>query len=212
MSMAAPLARFRDRAAQVLFAAPLEPEADHRPFGCHVIAQVPPEPDLIARARPAAVLYPVVMRPEGLSVLLTERAGHLSNHAGQVAFPGGRIEPGETPEQAALREAREEIGLLPALVTPIGFLPPYFSGTGFRVQPMVGLVDPAMSLRPDPGEVARVFEVPLDHALDLAQYRQSTIFWKGRDRTFYILDHASAYIWGVTAGIMRSFAQLYANG
>lgn len=206
------LSSFRGRAAEVLFPAPLEAAADLERFGCHVIAEVLPEPDFVARAKPAAVLYPVVMRPEGLTVLLTERAGHLSTHAGQVAFPGGRIEPGESASEAALREAEEEIGLDPTLVTPIGFLPPYFSGTGFRVQPMVALIDPAMALRPDPSEVARIFEVPLAHALNLAHYRQSTIFWKGRDRTFYILDHEAAYIWGVTAGILRSFAVRYENG
>ncbi len=200
---------FAARARAVLLPEPLDAEADQRRFGCHVIAGLPADPALIAAAKPAAVLYPVVARPEGLSVLLTERAGHLSTHAGQVAFPGGRIEPGESPEAAALREAEEEIGLAPGFVTPLGFLPPYFSGTGFRVQPLVALVDPAAVLRPDPSEVARVFEVPLDHALDLAHYRQSTIFWRGRERIFYILDHEAAYIWGVTAGIMRSFAERY---
>lgn len=206
---AAPVAAFRRRAGRALLAGPLDPESDLQRYGCHVIAGVPPDPAAIGAAKPAAVMYPVVARPEGLSVLLTERAGHLSTHAGQVAFPGGRIDAGETPLDAALREAEEEIGLDPARVTPVGFLPPYFSGTGFRVQPLVALVDPAAGIVPAPGEVARVFEIPLDHALDLARYRQSSIFWRGRERNFYVLDHPDAYIWGVTAGIMHAFAMRF---
>lgn len=205
----APAADFVRRAGRLLRPEPLSPEEDASRFGCHAIAGLPFDPELAASAKPAAVLYPVVARPEGLSVLLTERAGHLKNHAGQVAFPGGRIEAGETAMDAAFREAEEEIGLSRDFVSPIGFLPTYYSGTGFRVQPLIALVDPAAILAPDPSEVARIFEVPLDHALDLSKYRQSTIFWRGRERLFYILDHEAAYIWGVTAGIMRSFAERY---
>lgn len=208
-SFAPDIDRFRQAAGRVLSLAPQGIEEDRKRFGCHVIAGLPADPAFLANAKPAAILFPVIARPEGLTVLLTERAGHLSTHAGQVAFPGGRIEPEETPTEAALREAEEEIGLHAGFVEPIGFLPPYYSGTGYRVQPLVALVDPAMTLRPDPSEVARIFEVPLADALDLERYRQSTIFWKGRDRTFYILDHDAAYIWGVTAGILRSFAERY---
>lgn len=200
---------FALRARRSLFAGPLEHEADLERFGCHAIANIPPEPDFWNRTRPAAVLVPVIRRPEGLKVILTERAAELSTHAGQVAFPGGRVEPGEGALEAAIREAEEEIGLAATHVEPIGFLPPYFSGTGFRVQPLVGLVDPAATLTPDAGEVARVFEVPLWQALDRSRYRQGQIFWRGRDRTFFILDYPDAYIWGVTAGIMRSFADRF---
>jgi 8-oxo-dGTP pyrophosphatase MutT (NUDIX family) len=200
---------FRLRAGSALLGAPLSDIEDEKRFGCHVIAGLPVDPAFIANAKPAAVLYPVVARPEGLSVLLTERAGHLSSHAGQVAFPGGRIEPGESAGEAALREANEEIGLRPEDAEVLGYLPPYFSGTGFRVQPVVALIDPAAVLRPAPSEVARIFEVPLDHAMNLAHYRQSTIFWRGKERIFYILDHEAAYIWGVTAGILRAFAERY---
>jgi 8-oxo-dGTP pyrophosphatase MutT (NUDIX family) len=200
---------FRQRALRSLDHAPLNPGEDLARYGCHVVAGVTVDAEFLITAKPAAVLFPVVVRPEGLSILLTERAGHLSTHAGQVAFPGGRIEPGETPLEAALREAEEEIGLARQFVAPIGFMPPYFSGTGFRVQPVVALVDPAAVLTPDPSEVAGVFEVSLDHALDLAHYRQSTIFFRGQERIFYILDHKAAYIWGVTAAIMRSFAEHY---
>jgi 8-oxo-dGTP pyrophosphatase MutT (NUDIX family) len=200
---------FRLRARRALFEQPLDPLLDPEKFGCHVVANIPPEPDFWEKAKPAAVLVPVVRRREGLKLVLTERSADLSTHAGQVAFPGGRIEPGEAAGAAALREAEEEIGLRPDHVEPIGFLPPYFSGTGFRVQPLVGLVAPEAGFSPDPGEVARIFEVPLALVLDPARYRRGEIFWRGRERSFYILDYAEAYIWGVTAGIMRNFAERF---
>lgn len=203
------LETFVSRAKPALYVQPLDAMEDRTRFGCHVIAGLPPEPEFLARAKPAAVLMAVIGRKEGLSVLLTERAAHLSNHAGQVAFPGGRIESGESPEEAALREAEEEVGLASEAVTPLGFLPPYFSGTGYRVQPLVALVRPDAVYTPQPSEVARIFEVPLEAVLDLARYRQSTIFWRGRERRFFVLDHPGAYIWGVTAGILRSLAERY---
>jgi 8-oxo-dGTP pyrophosphatase MutT (NUDIX family) len=202
----APALDFLNRARGLLLEAPLDAAQDEARFGDHAIDGIPAPADFFRAAKPAAVLFPVVARPEGLSVLLTERAGHLSTHAGQVAFPGGRIEPGESAEEAALRESREEIGLAAGHARPIGFLPPFFSGTGYRVTPVMALLDPAMTLKPDPGEVARVFEVPLDHVLHMPNYRRSSIFWRGRDRTFYVLDYDDAYIWGVTAGILHAFA------
>ena len=193
-------ADFAAHARPRLLASPMPPAADSDPFGCHVIAGLEPEPALIANAKPAAVLVPVIEREGGLVVLLTERSAMLKTHAGQVAFPGGRMEAGESPRDAALREAQEEIGLHPSLVSPLGYLPPYISGTGFRVQPLVALVSPDAIFTPDPGEVARIFEVPLATMLDHQRY----ITWRGRERGFYILDFPGAYIWGVTAGIMRS--------
>lgn len=200
---------FEARVRAFLAADPLAPEQDPERFGCHVIDGQIADAAFYASAKPAAVLVPVVARSAGLSLLLTERAAHLNTHAGQVAFPGGRIEPGESARDAALRESLEEIGLDPAFVKPLGFLPPYFSGTGFRVQPLVGLVSPQASYVPDPNEVGRVFEVPLSQVLDVTRYRKGTIFWRGRERTFYSLDYPDAYIWGVTAGILRSFAERY---
>jgi 8-oxo-dGTP pyrophosphatase MutT (NUDIX family) len=203
------LDHFVTRSQEILLAEPRDSVAGQAPHGDHVIAGLPVEPGFLEKARPAAVLYPVVKRQDGLTVLLTERAAHLSTHAGQVAFPGGRLEPGETAIQAALREAEEEIGLAPGLVQPLGFLPNYYSGTGFRVKPLVALVEPDFALRLDPSEVARVFEVPLSAALDLTRYRHSSIFWRGKERMFYVLDHHDAYIWGVTAGILRSLAERF---
>lgn len=204
-----PALAFLNRARGLLLEAPLDTAADEARFGDHAIDGIPAPPEFFRAAKPAAVLFPVVARPEGLSVLLTERAGHLSTHAGQVAFPGGRIEPGENAEQAALRESLEEIGLAGEHARPIGYLPPYFSGTGYRVTPVMALLDPAMVLTPDASEVARVFEVPLDHVLHMPNYRRSSIHWRGRDRSFYVLDYDDAYIWGVTAGILHAFASRY---
>lgn len=197
------------RASAALSPVPLELSDVYPVFGDHVIAGLPADPAFIARARPAAVLMPIVRRAEGLTLLLTERSANLNTHAGQVAFPGGRIDPGEGALEAALREADEEIGLPAGAITPLGFLPPYYSGTGYRVQPLVAVIPPDLDLRPNPAEVERVFEVPLATVLDLRRYRRGTIFWQGQERLFYILDHPGDYIWGVTAGIMRSFAERY---
>lgn len=200
---------FRQAAIARLLTTPREADDDPMPFGDHVIAGVPLEPSLVATARPAAVLVPVIKKADGLSMLLTERAAGLSSHAGQVAFPGGRIESGESARDAALREAAEEIGLPLREVETLGYLEPYFSGSGYRVQPVVALIDDGLPLQPQPGEVARIFDVPLGLVLDREQYSRGQIFWRGRERSFYILNHPGAYIWGVTAGILRAFAEKF---
>lgn len=152
---------------------------------------------------PAAVLVPLVDREGGMTVLLTERNAHLADHAGQVSFPGGRIEAGDaTPEAAALREAFEEVGLPHARVEPIGHLDDYETRTGFLVHPIVGIVTPPFPVKPDPSEVALVFEVPLAFILDRRNHRRESRLFKGRERLFYVLPYDAHYIWGATASML----------
>lgn len=157
-----------------------------------------------AQGRPAAVLLPIVERPGGLSVLLTLRASDLRAHSGQVAFPGGKIDAGETPHQAALREAREEIGLEDRFVEPLGWLDPYFTGTGFRIAPLVALVAPSLTLKLNRLEVDEVFETPFAFLMDAANHRLEEREWQGRRRKYYAMPYQGRYIWGATAGILRN--------
>lgn len=155
--------------------------------------------------RRAAVLVPVVARSEGLTVLFTQRTDHLPSHAGQVAFPGGKMEAEDDgPLATALREAEEEIGLARHLVEPIGFLDSYQTGSGFRIVPAVGLLEPGFDLCPDAGEVAAVFEVPLAFLLDPANHDLHKGVWRGRERRYYAMTYAGRYIWGATAGMVRN--------
>jgi 8-oxo-dGTP pyrophosphatase MutT (NUDIX family) len=153
--------------------------------------------------RPAAVLMPVVDRPDGLSVLLTLRASDLRAHAGQVAFPGGKIDAGETPREAALREAQEEIGLEERFIDPLGWLDPYFTGTGFRVAPLLALIEPSFALTINKLEVDEVFETPFAFLMDATNHRLEEREWQGR-RRYYAMPHEGRYIWGATAGILRN--------
>ena len=154
--------------------------------------------------RHAAVLVPVVARTP-LSMLLTERTGHLSAHAGQIAFPGGKVETHDSgPLAAAMREAREEIALDQAFVEPLGFLPPYRTGTGFIITPVVALLRPGFKMTADPSEVADVFEVPFDFLMNEANHRIDNRMWRGAERRFYAMPYGERYIWGATAGIIRT--------
>ena len=162
--------------------------------------------------RPAAVLIAIVARPEGASVILTRRADTLTSHTGQIAFPGGRLDAGETAVDAALREAREEIGLAPDRVEVIGLGDTYETGTGFLVTPVIGWLRDIPALTPSPGEVAEVFEVPWDFLMDTANHRHD--FYDPVDdqprRWFWAMPWGERYIWGVTAGIVRALhARLY---
>ncbi len=177
------------------------------PRGDHSLDRLaPPEPPLKA----AAVLVPIVEHADALTVLLTKRTDHLADHAGQVSFPGGRIEPEDaSPEDAALREAREEVGLPSDRVELIGRLDIYRTRTGFEVTPVVGLVRPPLDdLKPDPYEVAEVFEVPLSFILDPINHELHSRDVRGAKRTFYVLPYQGRYIWGATAGMLVNLAQV----
>jgi 8-oxo-dGTP pyrophosphatase MutT (NUDIX family) len=172
--------------------------------GDHALDGLTIDPETVAAARPAAVLAPIVPRPEGLTVLLTQRSPLLRSHSGQVAFPGGKVDAGETPGETALREAREEIGLAPGLVEPLGWLDPYLTGTGYRVMALVALIDPAFAPTLNPDEVADVFETPFAFLMNAANHRLEERQWRGRTRKFYAMPYGERYIWGVTAGILRN--------
>ena len=154
--------------------------------------------------RAAAVLIPVIAR-ERPSVLLTMRSAHLKSHPSQIAFPGGRIDPGDAgPLDAALREAHEEVGLARDLVTPLGYLDPYLTRTGFRIIPVVGVVKPEFGLTLNPDEVDEAFEVPLDFLMSPGNHERHSREAQGLLRTFHAMAYEGRFIWGVTAGILRS--------
>ena len=155
---------------------------------------------------PAAVLVPVVHGGVP-GVLLTLRAAHLKNHPGQVAFPGGRTEPGDASAEAtALREAQEEIGLQPGLVELAGRLPDYVTGTGYRITPVLGLLPAGLALSPCEDEVAAIFTLPLSVLLDPSAPQREHATWQGRRRSFWVWPHAEHRIWGATAAILVHLA------
>jgi 8-oxo-dGTP pyrophosphatase MutT (NUDIX family) len=155
---------------------------------------------------PAAVLMAVVDRPEP-GLILTRRTGHLRTHAGQVAFPGGRIDPEDDgPIAAALREAEEEIALPRSAVDVMGLSSSWQTVTGYRVDPVVGLVPPGLPLRPASDEVADLFEVPLAHVLDRRHHQLREADWKGARRRFYVIEWQDRTIWGATAGMLVNLA------
>jgi 8-oxo-dGTP pyrophosphatase MutT (NUDIX family) len=161
------------------------------------------------KTRPAAVLIPVVDREGEPTILLTERSADLAHHAGQVSFPGGRVEDTDIDHiDAALRETEEEIGLDRGHVEVIGRLDTYFTRTGFVVTPIVGLVHPPFELTPDPVEVATIFEVPLSFVLDRSNHERHSREWQNMIRHFYVLPHPEQYIWGATAGMLVNLAEL----
>lgn len=158
---------------------------------------------------PAAVLVPLVGRPEGVTVLFTQRAAHLNDHAGQISFPGGRAEPTDTgPVATALRETFEEIGLPGERVEVLGTLPRYRTVTNYEITPVVGLVAPPLPLALDAFEVADVFEVPLEFLLDPAHHQSHTYEYHGTVRRYYAMPYQGRFIWGATAGMLVNLYRL----
>jgi len=160
--------------------------------------------------RAAAVLVPVIAH-EAPTLLFTQRSSELASHSGQIAFPGGRVDEGDVdPAATATREAEEEIGLRRELISPLGYLDPYLSGTGFRIVPVVGLVAPGFTLALNPREVTEAFEVPLDFLMAAENHARHSREWKGAMRSYYAMPYGERYIWGVTAGIIRRlYERLY---
>jgi 8-oxo-dGTP pyrophosphatase MutT (NUDIX family) len=177
---------------------------DERSFAASAVISPPTE---------AAVLVPLVMREGGLTVLLTKRTDHLRDHAGQVSFPGGRVEAhDESPIATALRETLEETGLSSEHVDILGHLPRYFTGTGFAITPVTGLVRPHFNLTLDTFEVAQVFEVPLSHLTDHRNYRlHEATLPDGQIRRYYSIAWDDYFIWGATAAMLRGMYQVLAE-
>ena len=160
----------------------------------------------------ASVLVPLVNRPEGIAILLTQRTDHLSDHAGQISFPGGRAEAEDDhPEATALREAEEEVGLPAEHVRIIGRLDIYETSTAYEVTPVVGWIEPPFPLKLDPFEVAEAFEVPLSFILDPANHRRESRLRNGQQRHFYVLPYGDRYIWGATAGMLINLFEVLRN-
>jgi 8-oxo-dGTP pyrophosphatase MutT (NUDIX family) len=192
-------ALLRDRLIAVPGAPDLETGPSDYRFNPEIRAALPPDRVL----RPAAVLVPLIDHPRRPTVLLTRRTDHLSSHAGQVAFPGGRVDEGDAgPVDTALRETWEEIGLDRSFIDVIGALDVYETGTGFSITPIVGVVRPGFSLSVHADEVAEVFEVPLDFFLDPANHRRESREWRGALRHYYVMPYDGHHIWGATAGML----------
>lgn len=165
-------------------------------------------PDPAVELTPASVLVGLIEREAGYSVLLTRRVDTLRRHAGQIAFPGGRRDPGETPWGAALREAHEEVGLEPHYVQVAGLSSPYQTGTGYLITPVVGFIRPGFTLVPNPDEVADIFETPFGFLMDPANHEEhEREAPTGEKRRFYAMNHEDRFIWGATAGMLRALYQ-----
>jgi 8-oxo-dGTP pyrophosphatase MutT (NUDIX family) len=161
-------------------------------------------PTGVRALRQAAVLVPIVDRPEGATLLLTRRTDHLTKHAGQIAFPGGRLDPGEGPVEAAVREAEEEIGLDPAFVEPLALSTPYETITGYAVTPVAARVRPGFDLRLNPEEVADAFEAPWPFFMDEANHERRFFETGGARRWYWAMPWEDRFVWGATAGMLRA--------
>lgn len=201
---------FRERLPSALHSSPSMQVFDPQRMGLGVRSDFDLTPETVAELdlsrppRPAAVLIPIVLR-EQLTVLLTQRAAHLPSHAGQIAFPGGKIDPEDDgPISAALREAKEEIGLAASYVEPVGFLDNYHTRTGFHIVPVVAYVEPGFSLEIEPAEVDDVFEVPLSFLMSAENHLRHHREWRGTLRYYYAMPFGERYIWGATAGMLKN--------
>lgn len=164
-----------------------------------------------SKLREAAVLIPVIDAGDDARVILTRRTAKMRQHSGQIAFPGGSVDPDDaSPDEAALREAWEEIGLDPAHVEVVGHLPIYLTTTGFRITPVLAVVRPGYGLVANPAEVDEIFEVPLRFLMNPANHRRESKMWEGQERHYFVMPYHRHDIWGVTAGIIRTlYERLY---
>ena len=206
-------ARFRTLAAGRLLTTPTEAVFDPRSGKTWGRSDWELNPEMLADfevmepPRPAAVLVPIVARDE-LTVLLTQRPQSMKTHAGQISFPGGKVEKTDADHKAAaLREAEEEIGLDAAHIETLGYLDMYRTGTGFNVAPVVAIIRPDFKLRLDAREVEEAFEVPLGFLMNAANHQKLARPWRGRDRHFYAMPYGERYIWGATAGMIKNLHQ-----
>ncbi len=195
---------FRARASNV---SPNEPGAD---LGDHRLN--PDLRDMIVRddLRSAAVLIPVVDRADGATMILTQRTANLRTHSGQIAFPGGTIDESDgTPENAALRETWEEIGLAQQNISVVGRMPDYLTGSGFRIAPVLGVVRPDFELQVNPDEVEDAFEVPLSFLMNPDNHKRESRVWQGKERFYFTMPYGERFIWGVTAGIIHTLYERF---
>ena len=162
------------------------------------------------RLKNAAVLVPVIDDGDEARVIFTQRTKTLRNHSGQISFPGGGIDAQDrSPEEAALRETEEEIGVSRRYIETVGRMPDYISGTGFRIKPVLAVVKRGFTLTPNPAEVDEVFEVPLSFLMNPANHTRGSRMFQGRERFFYEMPYGERYIWGITAGIVRSIYERF---
>ena len=191
-----------------MLAARMSPDGIAGGNGDHIL-----NPEFLVRLngsplREAAVLIPVVDRPDGAGVILTKRAQALRKHSGQISFPGGAIDPEDgSPEAAAIREAYEEIGLQAEAIETLARLPTYLAGTGFLITPVLALVRPDYVLTINPAEVDLAFEVPFSFLMDSTNYQSDSRVWNDKEHFFYTITYQEYRIWGITAGILRVLSE-----
>lgn len=185
-------------------------DRDARDIGDHILNPSVRLSGKGIRLKDAAVLVPVIDDGDEARVIFTQRTKTLRNHSGQISFPGGGIDAQDrSPEEAALRETEEEIGMSRRFIETVGRMPDYISGTGFRIKPVLAVVRPGFTLTPNPAEVDEVFEVPLSFLMNPANHSRGSRMFQGRERFFYEMPYGERYIWGITAGIVRSIYERF---